>query len=133
MTILSDGLHPAARDPGADTLLQTLSIVSLIAGSIDRVPDSLADYIDKDNSQNPAVARALAQRLLEPGETKLRGFSAAATFTVAVRLTDTGKETLLDALADRQNGGVQLVRSRHGRPAHVSSAKLKGISIPPRS
>jgi hypothetical protein len=110
-----DGLHAGVRDPGADSLLQTLSIFSLIAASIDRVPDSLADYMAGDDVENPAVARALALRLLQPGGTTLTGHSGSATFTIKVELTDDGRETLEEALADSQTGGALLVRARPAR------------------
>jgi hypothetical protein len=105
-----DDLHADGRDPGGDSLLRTLSTFSLIAASIDRVPDSLADYMADEDAENPAVARALALRLLQPGGTTLTGYSGSATFTINVELTDDGRETLEEALADSQSSGGLLVR-----------------------
>jgi hypothetical protein len=119
-----DDLHAGPQDTPGELLLQT--VVGLIGDSVERVPDSLADYLDGDNPLNPGVATNLAHHLIDSEKVKLEGMSRAGPFTIVVELTEDGKETLRQALADRESGDLHLVH-RLGRHAHSPATKTTPV------
>jgi hypothetical protein len=124
-----DDLHADSQDAQGELLLQTLSVISLIGDSVERMPDALADYIDDDNQLNPGVATNLAHHLIDSSNVELAGMSRAGPFTVVLELTEDGKETIRQALADRQSGDLRLVHRlrrhvhEHGAPTTRTSSR----------
>lgn len=111
-----DDLHAGPQDPQGEMLLRTLSVASLIADSVERLPDALADYVDSDNTRNPGVATTLAHELLESSAVTIPGMSRAGPFNIVLELTKDGKETIRGALADREPGNLRFVHHMRRRP-----------------
>ena len=122
-------LSPANEDnKDAVQTMQAYALISLIAGSVDRLPTALSDYL-----QNPGAhlteALDLTSQLLSEPRVKLHGFAKGGNFTVTVELNDDGRDKLLDALDEMgdSQGGIQFVRfhgsrtSNHARACHGSS------------
>ena len=91
--------------------MQAYAVITLIAGSVDRLPTALSDYL-QNPGQHLTQALELTSELLSQQRVKFHGFANGGNFTVTVELNDDGRDKLLDALdqvGDSQ-GGVQLVR-----------------------
>ena len=118
-----DDLHANSQDPKGELLLRTLSMASLIADSVERLPGALADYVDSESTRNPGVARTLAHELLESSAVTLPGMSRAGAFKIVVELTEDGKETIRSALADRESGNLRYVRHlrRHAKNSGLTA------------
>jgi len=121
-----DDLHADPRDSQGELLLQTLSVVSLIGDSVERMPDALADYLDDANQLNPGVATNLANHLIDSSKVEIAGMSRAGPFTIVCELTEDGKETIRQALADRESSDLQLVHRRH-RHGHAHPTKTRQV------
>ncbi len=117
-----DDLHADSQDTQGELLLETLSVVGLVGDSVERLPDALADYLDDTSQPNPGVATNLAHHLIDSEKVKLAGMSRAGPFTIMVELTEDGKETLRQALADRESGDLHLVHHLR-RHAHSPATK----------
>jgi hypothetical protein len=130
-----DDLHADEHDPRGELMLQTLAVVSVIADSVERLPGSLADYIDDANSANPGVATTLSRRLIDSSSVNLAGMSRAGPFTINLELTEDGKEELREALSDRETSSLQFALHLHRnhlahRPRRIT-ASLRGAGLSP--
>ena len=114
-----DDLHADTQDAQGELLLETLSVISLIGDSVERMPDALADYIDGDHQLNPGVATNLAHHLIDSSKVELAGMSRAGPFTIVLELTEDGRETIRQALADRQSGDLRLVHRVRRHRVHA--------------
>jgi len=95
-------LLPITADKDAVAVMKLYATLYLLAGSIDKLPDALADYLDDAGTRRHdaiALARALATR----GGAKLSGFAHGGKFAVSFRLTNTGRDKLLEALEQIQH------------------------------
>jgi hypothetical protein len=107
-------LRPVDGNTSDSALLRGFGTIFLIAGSVDRLPRALSDYLDEPNS-NRTQAVTLARKLLASGGAEFAGVARGGTFKVSVRLTRSGREKLLAALQTPENDrGVQMVRA-HSR------------------
>lgn len=104
---LSD-LRPDGHDPQGESLLDTIGVISVIGGSVERLPETLAEYIE-DPDDNADAAVSLARALLSPQGTNLPGFGRSGHFTVTVQLTDPGRKRLLQALRSKPGSGMMMV------------------------
>ncbi len=104
---LSD-LRPDGHDPQAESLLDTIGVIAVIGGSVERLPETLAEYIE-DPDENSDAAVSLARELLTAKGTNLPGFGHNGHFTVAVQLTEPGRKRLLQALRSRPGTGMMMV------------------------
>jgi len=112
-------LQPADdEDEDGRRLLQISSVLMLVAGSIDRLPGTLSDYI-QNPGQHMAEALDLTESLLTQDKVRFAGYAHGGNFNVTVELTDAGREKLEDALdeAGESNAGLQQVIVR--RPARL--------------
>jgi hypothetical protein len=93
--------------------MKLYGILFLVGGSIDRLPATLADYI-QDPNQHLSEALALAQLLLNQKTIEFEGHARGGNFTVAVELNDDGRDKLLDALDEvgQPTGPTQMVLHR---------------------
>jgi hypothetical protein len=102
-------MRPIDHDPEGEQRLQAFSTIVLIAGSVDRLPDGLADYIS-DPGFHRRQAIELARKLLSDNGAEFPAQARGGTFSVFMRLTNSGREKLLDALQfDDNEAGVYLV------------------------
>ena len=101
---------PARDDKDAAQTMKLYGVLFLVGGSIDRLPATLADYI-QDPNQHLSEALALAQLLLNQKTVEFEGHARGGNFTVAVELNDDGRDKLLDALDEtgQSSGPTQLV------------------------
>lgn len=106
------------QDESGERFLRLSALLSLVAGSVDRLPSALADYV-----QNPgphlAQALDLSEKLLTEESVELSGYARGGSFRVVVQLNDAGREKLETALDEvgEAPGGLQWVRLRTGRNA----------------
>jgi hypothetical protein len=101
--------------------MQAYAVITLIAGSVDRLPTALSDYL-QNPGQHLTEALELTSELLSQQRVKFHGFAKGGNFTVTVELNDDGRDKLLDALdqvGDSQ-GGVQLVRLSNSRTTNYA-------------
>lgn len=110
---LSD-LRPDGRDPQGASLLDTIGVIAVIGGSIERLPETLAEYIE-DPEENSDNAVSLAHELLDPKGTSLFGFGRNGHFIVAVQLTDPGRKRLVHALRSKPGSDMMMVWGERGR------------------
>ena len=104
-------LRPAGHDPSAESTMQMFGSLFLIAASVDRLPDALADYL-QDPGPHRRVAMTLARDLIDNEHMELPGSARGGTFAVSVHLTDSGRDKLMDALQSQNtSNGVLMVRS----------------------
>jgi hypothetical protein len=96
--------------------MQAYAILTLIAGSVDRLPAALSDYL-QNPGQHLTEAIELTMQLLSQDHVKLQGFAKGGNFTVTVGLSDDGRDKLLDALGEMgdSSGGVQIVGLKAAR------------------
>ncbi len=108
MTLVGDNplcdLRPDGRDPQGESLLDTIGVISVIGGSVERLPETLAEYIE-DPDENADAAVSLARVLLSPQGTNLPGFGRSGHFTVTIQLTAPGRKRLLQACAASRGAG----------------------------
>ena len=117
-------LQPAAADDEQGRrLMQVYAVLTLVAGSIDRLPTTLADYIQTPGT-HLTEALDLTEELLTKDQVKLQGFARGGNFNVTVALSDAGREKLEDALdeAGDVGGDLQMVRERVKRDRVVRHA-----------
>lgn len=103
-------ITPARDNKDAAQTMKLYGVLFLVGGSIDRLPATLADYI-QDPNQHLSEALALAQMLLNQKTVEFEGHARGGNFTVAVELNDDGRDKLLDALDEtgQSSGPTQLV------------------------
>lgn len=123
------GLSPARDDKDIARTMKLYGILFLVGGSIDRLPGTLADYI-QDPNQHLNEALALAQSLLSGKKVVFEGHARGGTFTVTVELNDDGRDKLLDALDQMGESGqsaqtVGLGRSPPARRRNASSVRAR--------
>lgn len=108
------GLSPSHDDKDAAQTMRLYGILFLVGGSVDRLPGTLADYI-QDPNQHLNEAVALAQLLLSQKKVEFEGHARGGTFNVTVELNDAGRDKLLDALDEmgESSGNTQTVILRH--------------------
>lgn len=94
------GLAPArAGNSEAATAMKLYGILFLVGGSVDRLPATLADYLESPGSHlNEAIA--LADALLDQKTVRFVGHARGGNFVVTVELTDDGHDKLEDAMDD---------------------------------
>lgn len=125
------GLSPARDGKDAARTMKLYGILFLVGGSVDRLPETLANYL-QDPNQHLNEAVALAQLLLNGKTVEFEGHARGGTFTVAVELNDDGRDKLLDALDQMGEsgsstqtvllGGEQSQRSRDGSNVRATHA-----------
>ena len=121
-------LQPAEDDEQGRQLMQMYAVLTLVAGSVDRLPATLADYI-----QNPGThlteALELTEALLTEDTVRMPGYARGGNFNVTVQLTDAGREKLEDALdeAGDSGGNLQMVL------AHVLKHQIAGHAFKARA
>ena len=91
------GLSPAHDDKDAAQTMKLYGILFLVGGSVDRLPGTLADYIQNPN-QHLSEALVLAQSLLSQKKVEFEGHARGGNFSVTVELNDDGRDKLLDAM-----------------------------------
>ncbi|HEY2589644.1 MAG TPA: hypothetical protein VGI81_28120 [Tepidisphaeraceae bacterium] len=110
------GLAPAKADEkDAATAMRLYGVLFLIAGSVDRLPATLADYLQSPGTHlNEAIA--LTDVLLNQKSVRFIGHARGGNFVVTVELTNDGRDKLEDAMDEigETTGTNQLVR--HVRP-----------------
>jgi len=122
-------LQPALDDERARQALQMYAVLTLVAGSVDRLPATLADYIQVPGT-HLTEALDLTEELLTKEQLKLRGFARGGNFNVTVQLSDAGREKLEDALdeAGDSGGQLQMVRERvSAHRAHARAVKVRSL------
>lgn len=110
------GLSPLRDDKAAADSLKLYAVLSLVGGSIDRLPGTLADYLGQPG-QHLEEAMELARLLSNEKRVEFQGHARGGNFLVTVELTDGGREKLLDAIdeAGESRGAVQMAASVSGR------------------
>lgn len=132
--LLSDnpasGLSAADGKKPTDQAVQLYGVLFLVGGSVDRLPQALADYLENPGMHlNEAVSLALLLMGNEPVE--LRGQARGGSFSVTMVLTDTGRDKLLEALNDvgQSAGNTQMVLHRGAwrtlSATHISGARRR--------
>jgi hypothetical protein len=134
-------LEPADDDSGAAESMRLYALVTLIAGSIDRLPVTLADYL-QNPGQHLGAAMELADQLLGDEPVHMAGYARGGNFVVTMELDDAGREKIVDALDEHSADPSQLqyvnaqstAVSRHSR-FRISKVirQQRPISSMPRS
>lgn len=116
-------LEPADDDANAAQTMRLYALVTLVAGSVDRLPSTLSDYL-QNPSQHLTAAMDLADQLLGDGPIQLAGCARGGNFIVTMELDDAGREKIVDALDERSDdpNQLQFVHGRSMRGVHVRSA-----------
>lgn len=108
------GLAPAkAGEKEAATAMRLYGVLVLIAGSVDRLPATLADYLQSPGTHlNEAIA--LTDALLNQKNVRFIGHARGGNFVVSVELTDDGRDKLDDAMDEigETTGPNQVVGQR---------------------
>jgi len=101
-------LEPLNGDEQARQFLQISAVLALVAGSVDRLPATLSDYIQSPG-QHLTQALDLTEMLLTEDRVHLEGFARGGKFNVSVELSDAGREKLEGAIdeAGGSPGGLQ--------------------------
>lgn len=111
------GLAPAkAGEKDAATALRLYGVLFLIAGSVDRLPPTLANYLQSPGTHlNEAIA--LTDALLNQKSVRFVGHARGGNFVVSVELTDDGRDKLDDAMDEigETTGPNQVVGQRRRR------------------
>jgi hypothetical protein len=110
-------LQPADEDNRlAAQAMQAYALITLVAGSVDRLPNTLSDYLQTPG-QHLTEALDLTNQLLTDPRVRFQGYAKGGNFTVTVELNDDGRQKLLDAVDEMggTGGGVQFVRLRDPR------------------
>jgi hypothetical protein len=125
-------LEPAGDDEQGRQLLKVYSVLTLVAGSVDRLPATLADYIQSPGA-HLTEALDLTEQLLTEDQVRLTGFARGGNFNVTVQLSDDGREKLQDALdeAGDSGGNFQLVRARVSKHPIIRHAVKAGAARKP--
>jgi hypothetical protein len=103
------GIEPAHDDPSASQSMKLYGVLFLVAGSLDRLPGALADYI-QDPGPNLAEAVELAEMLLNEKQVELAGCARGGNFVASIELTDDGRDKLIDALDQVGESGSTIQR-----------------------
>jgi hypothetical protein len=115
--------------------MEAYAVITLIAGSVDRLPSALSDYL-QNPGQHLNDALELTNQLLSQ-RVKFQGFAKGGNFTVTVELSDDGRDKLLDAIDEMGDAGgsIQVVRFRairakfsHTRPVKRCSRQTRDAS-----
>lgn len=102
-------LRPARSDKDGTKLMKLYATFFLIAGSVEKLPGALADYLDDPGPQRAAVI-ALIRRLADDDGGQFPVAAHGGNFVVRFQLTRTGREKLLEALqALQEESGLQVV------------------------
>jgi len=111
-------IGPADGSQLSVEVMKLYGVIFLIGGSLDRVPGALADYIQSPG-QHLGEAVALAEVLLSEKRVQFQGYARGGNFTVAVELTDSGRDKLTDALDEvgEPSGSTQFVTHRQRKTA----------------
>jgi len=115
-------LQPALDDEPGGRLLRVYAILTLVAGSVDRVPATLADYIQVPGT-HLTEALDLTEALLTQDPVRLPGYARGGNFNVTVQLSDAGREKLEDALDEAGESGGDLQRVRNRVSTHRTSRR----------
>ena len=106
------GLAPAKADErDAATAMKLYGVLFLVGGSVDRLPATLADYLQSPGLHlNEAIA--LTDALLNQKSVRFIGHARGGNFVVTVELTDEGRDKLEDALDEigEPTGPNEMVR-----------------------
>lgn len=94
-------LRSLSRNPVDDMEIQMFGITGLVAGSVDRLPDAFADYLD-DPGPYRRQALAVAMEMLSHSGATFVGSARGGTFSVSMRLADSGHDKLLEAIGRSQ-------------------------------
>jgi hypothetical protein len=109
------GLEPAHDDKNAAQAMKLYGILFLVGGSLDRLPGTLADYL-QEPGQHLNEALALTELLLTQKQVEFAGFARGGNFTVSLELTDDGRDKLTDAL-DEIGESTQSMQRVEFRPS----------------
>lgn len=118
--VLSDNpmwdIEPVDLDMLAVKYMRLYGVLFLVGASVDRLPQTLGDYI-ADPGSHQAEAVTLARTLLNSRHVQFEGYARGGSFTVLLELTDSGQDKLVEALdqAGETAGPTQLVSSRQAR------------------
>lgn len=106
------GIAPAKADQkDAATAMRLYGVLFLIGGSVDRLPATLADYLQSPGPHlNEAIT--LTNALLNQKNVRFIGHARGGNFVVTVELTDDGRDKLEDAMDEigEPTGPNQLVK-----------------------
>jgi hypothetical protein len=100
-------LEPEDGDERATQMMRLNAVLTLVAGSVDRLPSALSDYIQSPG-QHLSQALDLAESLLNEPRVRLQGFAQGGNFTATVELSDAGREKLQEALDEMGDASGQL-------------------------
>lgn len=105
------GIEPADGEKLATEAMRIYGILFLVAGSVDRLPGTLADYLQTPG-QHLNEALSLTDLLLNQKRLQFQGHARGGNFVVNVELTDSGRDKLTDALDQmgESTAGTQWVR-----------------------
>jgi len=107
-------LRPVGHSASGTELMHTLSTLALIAGSVDRLPDGFANYLD-DPGPHRRQALAEAKKILADNGAELAGSARGGTFKVWMQLNDSGRQKLEEAVDGEVNeNGIYMVGDVRG-------------------
>jgi len=131
-------LQPADDDSAAQQSMRLYALVTLIGGSIDRLPSALSDYLQTPG-QHLDAAIDMVEQMLSDNDTQISGFARGGNFVVTMQLNDSGREKLIDALDEHADspGQTQYVDMRLTAEQRVRISKAihrhRPIGSKPRS
>ena len=119
-------LEPDEDNKSAVTAMRAYAVITLIAGSVDRLPTALSDYL-QNPGQHLTEALVLTDRLLSDKPLRLPGFAKGGNFTVTVELNDDGREKLMEAIDEMGDPAApnQIVRSKTGRASFFDHRRTR--------
>jgi len=100
-------LEPANEDAAAAQSMRLYALVTLVAGSVDRLPSTLSDYL-QNPGQHMSAAMDLAELLLADEPVHLAGCARGGNFVVTLELDDAGREKIVEALDEHSDDSGQL-------------------------
>jgi hypothetical protein len=127
-------LSPGGINPADGDMMHALDTTLMIAASLDRLPDALADYLGNPGPHR-LTALALANQLLEANGAIIAASARGGTFTVGVRFNAGARETLLEAVQSDDNPR-QIYRIGNKSSGHGDSPFIKrrpAAGVPPGS
>jgi hypothetical protein len=118
-------LAPGGNDPADGDLMRGFNTTLMIAASLDRLPDALADYLS-DPGPHRQTALDLANQLLQANGGVIAASARGGTFAVGLRFNADGRETLLEAVQLDDNPR-QIYRVGNISHGHGDSPSIKRL------
>jgi|SRR5579862_5481885 len=120
-------LRPPVADSPEAGVIQLYSTVFMISGTVERIPEALAGYLD-DPGPDERFALRLARKLLADNGGDLSAAGRGGTFLVHMQLNESGRAKLTDAVQNHDLHGPEILLTKFSRNSREYSRRAEGHS-----